>query len=238
MSRAADTGRPVAVFDFDHTLIDTDVAYAFLDTMIKRSKTRRMAVGLVMPLLLPFLLIPPCRFIVVSTMMWIATFPLRGRQARDVFRAFAPRIKQAPIRGRFYDQGMTAIAAHRRLGHRLLIVSGSPQELVSAVARDALPADITIIGSQVVGLLGGLVYRRYCMRGNKIRLAAERGLLDGRWDYGYSDSAHDIPLLAHCRHRFLVNPTPRTARRVKAALNGDVMVLNWADAARDPRRSA
>jgi len=39
----------VAVFDFDKTLIDGDVAYLFLNTAIKSSKVRRMAAGMLMP---------------------------------------------------------------------------------------------------------------------------------------------------------------------------------------------
>jgi phosphoserine phosphatase len=54
-------------------------------------------------------------------------------------------------------------------------------------------------------------------------------VLNGGWDYGYSDSAHDIPLLSHCRHRFLVNASPRTIGKVKAALDDRVTVLNWTD---------
>lgn len=55
------------------------------------------------------------------------------------------------------------------------------------------------------------------------------GVLNGGWDFGYTDSAHDIPLLSHCRHRFLVNPSPRTTHKVKKALPDRVTVLNWSD---------
>ena len=82
----------MAVFDFDKTLIDGDVAYLFMRTAIKGSKVRRLAVGMLMPLLLPFLLIRPGRIVAVSVMMWIATVPLRGQTARTVFGAFAPGV--------------------------------------------------------------------------------------------------------------------------------------------------
>ena len=198
-----------------------------MNTAIKASKLRRMAVGMLMPLLLPFLLMRPGRIIVVSVMMWIATFPLRGRTARAVFSAFASRLASSPINTRFYDEGMKALAAHRRLGHRLLIISGSPQELVRQVAHAVLERDIQIIGSRIVPFLGGLVYRSYCMGPDKIKLARKLGVLEKVWDYGYTDSAWDIPLLAHCRHRFLVNPDKKTIKRTKAALGGRVTILNW-----------
>ena len=153
-------GRSVAVFDFDKTLINTDVAYHFLNTAIRRSKVRRMAVGLLMPILLPFLLTRRSRSVAMSTMMWIATFPLRGRTSRDVFGAFAAGVFAPPIKARFYHEGLDALAAHRRLGHRLLIISGSPQELVEQVVRSVLDRDIEVYGSQVVPFLGGLIYRR------------------------------------------------------------------------------
>ena len=187
-----------------------------------------------MPLLLPFLLFRPGRIVAVSVMLWIATVPLRGKTARAVFGAFATGVQTPPINARFYDDGLKALAAHRRLGHRLLIISGSPQELVRQVAQGVLEWDIRIIGSRIVPFLGGLVYRSYCMGPDKIKLAKELGALNGNWDYGYSDSAWDIPLLAHCRHRFLVNPDKKTIKRTKAALGGRVTILNWTDTINNP----
>ncbi len=96
MSDAASHSRPVAVFDFDKTLIDGDVAYLFMNTAIKASKLRRMAAGMLMPVLLPFLLIRPGRVVAVSVMLWIATFPLRGRTAQAVFGAFAADALSSP----------------------------------------------------------------------------------------------------------------------------------------------
>ena len=133
------------------------------------------------------------------------------------------------IRDRFYSQGLDALAAHRRLGHRLLIISGSPQELVEQVARTVLDGKIEIFGSQVVPFLGGLIYSRYRMGFGKIKLAKALGILVDNWDYGYSDSATDIPLLAHCRHRFLVNPGKITTRRVRSAFGDRFTIMNWTD---------
>ena len=234
MSDTTSHNPSVAVFDFDKTLIDGDVAYLFLNTAIKSNKVRRMAAGMLIPVLLPFLLIRPGRVVAVSVMLWIATFPLRGKTARAVFGAFAPGVLSPPINVRFYDEGLKALAAHRRLGHRLLIISGSPQELVRQVARPILERDVQIIGSRIVPFLGGLIYRSYCMGPDKIKLARELGVLDKNWDYGYSDSAWDIPLLAHCRHRFLVNPDKKTIRRTKAALGARVTILNWTDTKNKP----
>ncbi|WP_319408507.1 haloacid dehalogenase-like hydrolase [uncultured Desulfosarcina sp.] len=227
MSGTSSHNRPVAVFDFDKTLIDSDVAYHFLNTAIKASKVRRMVVGMLTPVLLPFFLIRPTRIIAMSMMMWIATFPIQGKTPRNVFGSFAPRVWSPPINARFYDEGLNALAAHRRLGHRLLIISGSPQELVRQVAQPVLEGDIEIIGSPIAPFLGGLIYRSYCMGIGKIQLARELGVLDNYWDYGYSDSATDIPLLAHCRHRFLVNPDKETIKRTKAALGDRVTILKW-----------
>ncbi|WP_372677022.1 haloacid dehalogenase-like hydrolase [Desulfosarcina sp.] len=234
MNRIPSPSRRVAVFDFDKTLIDGDVAYLFMNTAIKASKLRRMAAGMLMPVLLPFLLIRSGRVVAVSVMLWIATFPLRGKTARAVFCAFAAGVRSPPINVRFYDEGLKALAAHRRLGHRLLVISGSPQELVMQVAQPVLERDIEIIGSQIVPFMGGLIYRSYCMGPDKIKHARKRGVLNKSWDYGYSDSAWDIPLLAHCRHRFLVNPDKKTIERTTAALGGRVTILNWTDTINNP----
>jgi len=153
-----DAARPkpiVAVFDFDETLINTDVAYQFLNAFIKRSKIRRIAFGLLMPLLLPFLLNPKSRSVAMSVILWCATFPLHGKTGADLFRAFAPRFWRAPITGRFYSEGLDALDAHRRLGHRVLIISGSPRQLVKAVLEKKLNPPVEIFGSEVVSFLGG-----------------------------------------------------------------------------------
>ena len=229
MNNTARPRQAIAVFDFDETLINTDVAYQFINAYIKRSKIRRIAFGMLMPVLLPFLLNPKSRIIAMSVILWCATFPLGGKSGADLFRNFAPRIRQAPVNGRFYNEGLDALTAHRRLGHQVLIISGSPQELVAAVLEDELNPPLEVIGSQIVPFLGGLVYRQYCMREGKLRRAREKGVLNGGWDYGYTDSAHDIPLLSRCRHRFLVNPSPKTIRKVKRVLQDRVTVLNWSD---------
>ena len=98
--------------------------------------------------------------------------------------------------------------------------------------RSLAPPWIRRSKSSVPGLSpfwGGLIYSSYCMGPDKIKLARRLGVLDKGWDYGYSDSAWDIPLLAHCRHRFLVNPDKKTINRTRAALGGRVTILNWTD---------
>ena len=94
MNNDAHPRQAVAVFDFDETLINTDVAYQFINAYIKRSKIRRIAFGLLMPVLLPWLLNPKSRFIAMSVILWCATFPLRGRTGADLFRSFAPRSRK------------------------------------------------------------------------------------------------------------------------------------------------
>lgn len=234
MNKAAPSQQAVAVFDFDQTLVNTDVAYQFINAHIKRSKIRRIAFGMLMPVLLPFLLAPQCRFIAMGVILWIATFPMRGQSGGELMRAFAARIREAPINGRFYNEGLDALVAHRRLGHRVLVISGSPQQLVAAVLAGEVDPGVEVVGSQVVPFMGGLIYRQYCMREGKIRLARQKGILNRGWDFGYTDSAHDIPLLSHCRHRFLINASPRTLRRVQAALADRVTALTWSDVSQRP----
>jgi phosphoserine phosphatase len=67
-----------------------------------------------------------------------------------------------------------------------------------------------------------------------LKLARRLGVLDKNGDFGYSGSAWDIPLLAHCRHRFLVNPDKKTIKRTKAALGGRVAILNWTETKTKP----
>jgi phosphoserine phosphatase len=59
-------------------------------------------------------------------------------------------------------------------------------------------------------------------------------VLNDNWGYGYSDSAMDIPLLAHCRHRFLINPDKKTILRTKAALDDRVTIVKWTNTKNKP----
>lgn len=51
------------------------------------------------------------------------------------------------------------------------------------------------------------------------------GVPDRKWDYGYSDSAADIPILRNCRKRYVVNPDRRTLGKYRREFANDFDVL-------------
>ncbi len=109
-----------------------------------------------------------------------------------------------------FDEALERIRAHRAWGHKVFIVSASPEEVVAPIAR-LLGADEAIATRAELDEEGRYSGRteRYVYGPEKAlvieEVAARDGLdLDHCW--AYSDSATDIPMLAAVGHAVAVNP--------------------------------
>jgi HAD superfamily hydrolase (TIGR01490 family) len=104
---------------------------------------------------------------------------------------------------------------HQDIGDYCLVLSSSPQELVSAVAAGlgldrGLGTRSEVVGGRLTGRLDGPL----CHSDGKLaRLRDELGTVDLRAAAAYSDAATDLPLLQACGHAVAVNPD----RRLRAA---------------------
>jgi putative phosphoserine phosphatase/1-acylglycerol-3-phosphate O-acyltransferase len=104
------------------------------------------------------------------------------------------------------------IAEHRRLGHRLVLATTTPEVLVRPLARELGFDDVIATkyvsdkGRYVGRIEGGFIWGPGKLRA-VIRWAADEGV-DLRESFAYSDSVYDVPLLASVGHRSAVNPDP------------------------------
>jgi putative phosphoserine phosphatase/1-acylglycerol-3-phosphate O-acyltransferase len=135
-----------------------------------------------------------------------------ARLARRCFRQdIAPLIS---------PRGREAVAAHRRQGHLVVLLTGTLQPLAELLAEE-LGADLALAAglAEEGGRLSGALSTPRPYGPEKARLvrelAAQRGL-DLATSYAYGDHHSDRHVLASVGHPFAVNPHPllkREARR-------------------------
>lgn len=118
-----------------------------------------------------------------------------------------------------FDEALERIRAHRRWGHKVFIVSASPEEVVAPIAQ-LLGVDEAIATRAELDEEGRYSGRteRYVYAEDKVAAieeAAERDGLDLDHSWAYSDSATDIPMLAVVGHPVAVNPDRELARTAK-----------------------
>jgi HAD superfamily hydrolase (TIGR01490 family) len=115
-----------------------------------------------------------------------------------------------------YDEALDRIRAHQTWGHKVFIVSASPEEVVAPIAQ-LLGVDEAIATRAELDDQGRYSGRteRYVYAEEKvvaIQEAAARDDLDLDHCWAYSDSATDVPMLAAVGHPVAVNPDKELAR--------------------------
>jgi len=129
---------------------------------------------------------------------------------------------------RISEQARRAIEEHRAQGHRLILLTGSPDFIVEPLAT-YLKIDQVEAGrlEKSGGLFTGRMVAPYPYRHGKRlvaeRLAAEQGL-DLTASYMYGDSPGDLPILEAVGHPRVVNPI-RGMRRI--ARRRGWPILRW-----------
>jgi HAD superfamily hydrolase (TIGR01490 family) len=118
-----------------------------------------------------------------------------------------------------YDEALDRIRSHQRWGHRVFIVSASPEEVVAPIAQ-LLGVDEAIATRAELDEHGRYSGRteRYVYADEKVTAiteAADRDGIDLEQSWAYSDSATDIPMLAAVGHPVAVNPDRELARAAR-----------------------
>jgi len=138
---------------------------------------------------------------------------------RDVVRRIAREAIEEVIEPIVYDEALDRIHAHQRWGHRVFIVSASPEEVVAPIAQ-LLGVDEAIATRAELDDEGRYSGRteRYVYAEEKVvamQEAATRDGIDLEHSWAYSDSATDIPMLAAVGHPVAVNPDRELARAAR-----------------------
>ncbi len=118
-----------------------------------------------------------------------------------------------------FDEALERIRAHQRWGHKVFIVSASPEEVVAPIAQ-LLGVDEAIATRAELDDEGRYSGRteRYVYAEEKVVAVtevAERDGLDLDHCWAYSDSVTDVPMLAAVGHPVAVNPDRELAKVAK-----------------------
>jgi HAD superfamily hydrolase (TIGR01490 family) len=119
-----------------------------------------------------------------------------------------------------FDEALGLIEQHREQGHKVFIVSASPEEIVAPLAR-YLGVDEAIATRAELDERGRYTGKteRYCYGPEKVAAiaeVAERDDIDLGASYAYSDSATDLPMLEAVGHPIAVNPDRDLLRAARA----------------------
>jgi len=216
---------PIALFDFDHTLIRHDSFAVFARRLLQRDWWRVAAALGLSPALAPLLPLRRTRAVPALTLVWLATLGLdRERLALHLERHVA-RLASDPD-ALVHREGLERMREHQRAGHRVVIATGALEELARAICDALGLEDLEIVGSSLRPWGGGMTAREHCFGERKVAMLRARGF-PPPWPWVYTDSAADLPLLRHAGEGFLVNPTRRELAQALRELEAPPVVLRW-----------
>ena len=204
MTSAATTAvdsRPLAVFDLDGTLVSRDTFLPFL--LAFAWKRRRMRPLLTLPV---YLGLYACRLLSdrAAKERILVSF-LRGHAKRETAEDAAwfartwvpPRLRQDVV---------SKLREHQRSGHRVVLLSASPDVYVPAIARELGITEV--VCTRVAGdntTWDGALVGGNCKGAAKLDRLREYLGCD-RWaaeSFAYGDRPHDLPVLRWAESGFL-----------------------------------
>lgn len=109
-----------------------------------------------------------------------------------------------------YAEALALVDSHRKKGHRVVVVSASPEEIVRPLCRYLGIDDVIATRSEVdeegryTGQIAFYAYGPH--KADAIREMAELEGIDLDASFAYSDSATDLPMLESVGHPVVVNP--------------------------------
>jgi HAD superfamily hydrolase (TIGR01490 family) len=118
-----------------------------------------------------------------------------------------------------FDEALELIREHQAAGHKVFLVSASPEEIVAPLAQ-YLGVDEAIATRAELDANGRYTGRteRYCYGPEKVAAVvevAERDGIDLAASYAYSDSGTDVPMLEAVGHAVAVNPDRELLRAAR-----------------------
>jgi phosphatidylglycerophosphatase C len=210
----------MAVFDFDHTIIDGNAGKGYIKYQLNKSMVRKIITILFIPLIQLLSFFKLTRLIGRSIPVYISTFGLSESKIQESADRFSSMIT-------LFKDAIAAIEHHQNSGSKVLVITASPELIVNLVLKKNIQNfnKIVVIASKAERWFGGYVIKRFCKGENKVKMAMEQNVADN-WGVGYSDDHADIPILERCRKRFLINPNQQTIQIIDTVFS-DYQILEW-----------
>jgi phosphatidylglycerophosphatase C len=192
-SQTSSDVRPLAVFDLDGTLVARDTFLPFLVSYARKKRTFRPL--LILPV---YLILYACKLLSdqVAKERVLVSF-LRGRSKRDVAE-HAEWFSRTWVRPRLREDVVGKLREHQRAGHRVILLSASPNIYVPAIAQSLGITEV--ICTEVAGnadTWDGVLAGPNCKGAAKLTHLRAYLRCD-RWaaeSYAYGDGPHDLEVL-------------------------------------------
>lgn len=194
--------RPLAIFDLDGTLIRGDTFLPFLISFCRRRRrwwplvTMPFVVGAYAARLLPD----------YAAKQRLLVSCLGGRTLAEIAE-HADWFCDRWVASRLHPVGIERLRHHQAAGHRVILLSASPDLYVTTISRflgiaETVCTRVSISGEQCLGTLSG----GNCKGAFKLRsLQGHLGIDESPPEsYAYGDSRHDLPMLQWVEHGMLV----------------------------------
>jgi phosphatidylglycerophosphatase C len=226
MTDSATSGAPprVVLFDFDGVIVRGDSFARFLRERYRRAWWRAFALLPAVPLLAAMAASRGGRRRALHAVVgwaFVGVGTLRYRELAQAFgRAFARDTRNVT------RAACSALNAHRHAGDRVLVVTGCEETLARAILDELGFAGVEVLGSTFVQGRLGMHLVAHNVRVRKAHRLGRHGVRPP-WDRVYSDSHHDLPILAAAREPVLVNPDRRTLAYVSSRIGHRLSVVEW-----------
>ncbi|AXI02647.1 haloacid dehalogenase-like hydrolase [Aquirhabdus parva] len=215
----------IVVFDLDKTLLAVDSTETWIREQIFGSPYR-FAMGVVSaPLGLMLMHFPEKRKFGASIFLWIATVGLNESQKMESIEQFNQRFHAGLTKSYWFKDGIAVLEEHIQNGHKVIIVTAAPK-LLAEKLFEPWKDEVAVIGSTVRALWGGWISDRLCRHSEKCNFLMENGF-GVNWDFAYSDSEDDIPILAAAEKAYLINASRKTTKRVQRKIPSLIENLVW-----------
>lgn len=213
------------VFDFDHTLTPWDSSERFFRWLLKRSPWRSALVLISIPFFAPLLLGKNTRTLPVKFAVWTATL---GRSDDALSALVKEHVAEIVARGQslVLQDGILQLNRHIAQGHRVVVATGSLEELARELLDQSGLAHIPLVGSSLKPFMWGMAAHQHCYGPRKIPMLTERGY-PPPWVATYTDHECDLPVMRQSAACFLVNPRPKAVRIIADELSITPEVLSW-----------
>ncbi|HEX5488633.1 MAG TPA: haloacid dehalogenase-like hydrolase [Rhodanobacteraceae bacterium] len=222
MAEGAASGlRRTVLFDFDGVLVRGDAFGLLMRDHYSRQWWRRGLVVLAAPWLL--LVLPFSRRRALRALVRLGLVGVSEARYRELAQSFAGALARQP--GRFCREGLRALRQHQIAGDRIVVVTGCEESLVRGVLGELGVADVEVLASRLRAGRFGMRPDWHNVGPRKVELLARHGI--DACHVAYSDSRHDLPILALAADAVLVNAAPKLCKRVEKALGRSVIRAEW-----------
>ena len=217
-------GRPAAFFDLDKTVIAKSSTLAFSRPLYRAGFLNRRALLKAAVGQLVYMMVGADHDQIERLRDQLQALT-RGWDRYEIERIVRETVDEV-IAPHVFAEALAVIDDHRRSGHRVVIVSSSPEEVVRPLARHIGLHEVIATRSRVDAngrYTGEIEFYAYGPRkAEAVVDYAARNDIPLPDSYAYSDSATDLPMLEAVGHPVAVNPD-RELRNAARERGWDIM---------------